>query len=188
MRKYVRFSLYFLIFSLMVFLFLWGYYSPRSLNAMGEDTFDRLLEIDSFYPWYFEYRTFETYAGSLKLVLGVHPGYINSSKLVQGSPYLCTLVIGKVSENISLPIVTSFTIKIIGITCNDRYFSIGYPSDYWWNMGDHILLRIYLTKCGVPPENYTLPLTIKFEVYALLPLGYLPIGTIEHEIYLKVTK
>ncbi|MCS7385158.1 MAG: hypothetical protein NDF55_00265 [archaeon GB-1867-005] len=158
------------------------------MNVMGKDTFNKLTEMDSFYPWYFEYKTINTYAGSLRLILGIHPGYINASKLVQGSLYLYTIVLGKVSENISLPIVTGFTIEIIDVTCNDVYFIIECPTNYWWNMDDHILLKIYLIKSENPPKEHILPITIKFKIYALMPIGYLPIQTIQHTIHLKINE
>ncbi|GEM_PF-1940959 len=161
-------------------------YAPKSLGIIKKDTIEKLLNMNSSYPWHFEYKIIKTYVGSLKLIWGIHPGYINASRLVQGSPYLYTIVIGKVFENISLPIVTGFTIEVVDVVCSDRYFSIGYPTDYWWNIGDHILMKILLVKCGNPPEGYILTIRVRFKVYALMFAGYFPVQVIEHEIRLKV--
>ncbi|MCS7386948.1 MAG: hypothetical protein NDF55_09530 [archaeon GB-1867-005] len=188
MKRYKKFFFIFIIFLFISSIFIYNYFSPKKLNTIEENTVNKLLEMNSTYPWHFEYILIKSNFGSLKLLVGIHPIYVNASKLAQGVPHLFKIIIGKISENITIPIITGFTIEIIDLICFDKYFTIFNIGDYWWNMGDHIIINMHLVKYQIPPKNYVLTITLRFRIYALMFVGYFPLQTVEYKINLRVVQ
>jgi len=178
-----------IVLVLVISLVVWGLLSPKSLQLLGEERYEEMKARERP-PWLMYYETIETNYGSLKILIAIYsytevPGFFQKH---QGSPILTQILIGKLSENITNPLITGFTItidrSISSVKEKSQYFESDLPR--WWNMGDHIIVKFNLVETSEPPLNSTLTLEVTYKLYALMPIGYIPLQELIHQFVLTV--
>lgn len=193
-------SIFLVIVIIGVSLGVWEIRSPKGIQPVEEETYE-YIEGRTNPPFLVEYKTIDTRYGSLKLLLAMLsytqlPGKIQRNyNLGQTEPDASStfhdrLRIGKVSENITNPLVTGFTLKIVDVKLETQLDFTLRPmvkNETWWNMGDHIEAILFVTMNSEPSLNETMTYEVTYKLYALMPIGYIPLQTLTHKITL-ITK
>ena len=182
-RRITRKRALFLLIVLVISLVVWELLSPESLRLLEEERYE---EMKVSGDWLMDYETIETNYGSLRILIAILPAEV-PGWLTRGSPMLTKILIGKLLENITNPLITGFTITILGVKEESQYFELlKFSYEWWWNMGDHIVAISSLVKDSEPPLNSTLTIEVTYKLYALMPIGYIPLQELIHQFVLTV--
>ncbi|MCS7364574.1 MAG: hypothetical protein NDF54_03960 [archaeon GB-1867-035] len=165
----------FVIILLIFLMSLWHYTSPRPLSLLSEKTlyiisWERNVANE---PWLIENRTINTIFGSVEILIGIVPDYWHE-ELLSEEFWGFDILIGKLREEIANPLIRGFTIKVLSLEIgeNDYFVLHQYGSRYG---NDGVTTRFFLRVVSQPPLNVTIPIKITYQLYALLPLGFIPL-------------
>jgi len=93
-----------------------------------------------------------------------------------GTPWTYTLLISKISDNVTGPLYKGLTIKINGVSVNDRTSEVQIEDkrvDVFFD-GEVQVVAIYMFGSSSLTERQMI-FTLNYDICAVLPIGYVPL-------------